>query len=68
MFNFLLFIYLAVPGLSCDMHTLSCSILELVPQPGIEPKPPALGMQSLSYGTKREVPLSPFSFVGLHLA
>ena len=29
---------------------------ELVPQPGIEPKPPALGVQSLSHWTTREVP------------
>ena len=29
---------------------------DLVPQPGIEPRPPALGGQSLSHWTTREVP------------
>ena len=33
-----------------------CVMWELVPQPGIEPKPPALGVQSLSHWTTREVP------------
>ena len=42
-------IYLAVLGLSCSMW-------DLVPWPGMEPKPPALGAQSLSYWTTREVP------------
>ena len=44
-----IFIYLAVLGLSCSMW-------DLVPWPGMEPKPPALGAQSLSYWTTREVP------------
>jgi len=47
---FLIFIYLAVLGLSCSMW-------DLVPWPGIKPKPPALGAQSPSYWTSREVPL-----------
>ena len=34
---------LAPPGLSCIMQTLSCDIWDLVPLPGIEPRPPALG-------------------------
>ena len=40
-----------MPGLS--YHTW-----DLVPWPGIEPGPPALGAQSLSHWTTREVPLS----------
>ena len=61
---FLIFIYLAVPKLSCDswdlqsssqhaMKTLSCSMWNLVPSPGKEPQPPALGAQSLSHWTTR---------------
>ena len=59
-----LFLYLAVLGLSwgtqdlrlhCVPWTLSCSMQDLVPQPGIEPRPPALGLQSLSHWTIREV-------------
>ena len=46
---FYLFIYLAAPGLSCSMW-------DLVPWPGMEPKLPALGAQSLSHWTIREVP------------
>ena len=44
-----LFIYLAALGLSCGMR-------DLVPWPGIESGPPALGAQSLSHWTTREVP------------
>ena len=66
---FYLFI-LAVLGLSCGtwdlelQHVdfivaacglLSCSIWDLVPQPGIKPGPPALGVQSLTHWTTREV-------------
>ena len=65
-----LFIYLAAPGLSCgtwDLHCgmrdllvvacelFSCSMWDLVPWPGIEPGPPALGAWSLSHWTTREV-------------
>ena len=32
-----------------------CSMRDLVPRPGIEPGPPALGAQSLSHWTTREV-------------
>ena len=48
--NTYLFIYLAVPGLSCVMW-------DLVPGPGIQPGPPALEEQSLSHWTTREVPV-----------
>ena len=46
----ILFIYLAAPGLSCSMW-------DLVPLLGIEP---ALGAQSLSHWTTREI--TPLSF------
>ena len=48
-FLHLLFIYLAEPGLSWGMW-------DLVPQPEFEPGCPALGAQSLSHWTAREVP------------
>ena len=37
--NFLIFIHLGVPGLSCGMW-------DLIPRPGMETKPPALEAQS----------------------
>ena len=46
--------------LSCSILTLSCGMWDLVPRPGIEPKPPALGGQSLSHRTTREVPMYSF--------
>lgn len=62
---FLLIIYLASPGFSwgtrdlpCRMPSLSCGKWDLVPWAGMEPKPPALGAQSLSYRTTREIPYS----------
>ena len=60
-----LFIYLASPDLSCSTQdlqsslghkTLCCSMWDPVPQLGTEHRPPALGAQSLSYWTTREVP------------
>ena len=42
--------------LSCSMQTFSCGMWDLVPWPGIEPRPLALGVQSLSHWTTREVP------------
>ena len=42
-------IYLAAPSHSCGMW-------DLVPRPGIELGPPALGTQSLSHWTSRKVP------------
>ena len=38
------------------MLGLSCSMWDIVPWPGIEPGPPALGAQNLSHRTTREVP------------
>ena len=45
--------------LSCSMQTLSCGMWDLLPQPGIEPRPHALGAQSLNHWTAREVPTWP---------
>ena len=42
---------MAVPGFTYGMW-------DLVPQPGIELRPPALGVQSLSHWTTTEVPKS----------
>ena len=47
--NIYIFIYLFVLGLSWDMW-------DLVPRPGIEPGPSALGAQSFSYWTTSDVP------------
>ena len=45
-----------MPGLSCGMQTLSCGVWDLVSWPGVEPRPPTLGAQSLSHWSPREVP------------
>ena len=67
---FNIYFYLTVlPGLSystrdqfsCSSWTLSCSRWDLVPWPGMEPRAPALGPQSLSHWNSREV-LSSFFF------
>ena len=52
---------------SCGMQTLSCSMQDLVPRPGIEPGPPALGAQSLTHWTTWEVPLPNFLFIYLFI-
>ena len=46
--------------ISCSMQTPSCSMWDLVPWPGMEPGPPALGVWSLSHGTTWEVPVLTF--------
>ena len=64
---FILFI-LAAPRLSCSRRDLSCSMWtlscgmhgDLVTPPGVKPGPPALGSQSLTHWTTREVPTSNF--------
>ena len=43
------FIYFAVPGLSCGTQDLNCSMRDLVPLPGIEPRPTALEAWSLNH-------------------
>ena len=62
--------YLAVLGLSCSIQDLcwllwvlvvacgifSCDMWDLVPWPGIKPRPHALRAQSLNHWTTREVP------------
>ena len=59
-----IFIYLAALGLSCGMWDLDLhchmqiptwSIWDLVLQPGIEPRSPALGAQHFSHWTTRVV-------------
>ena len=42
---------------SWDMWALSYDMWGLVPWPGIEPRPPSLGVWSLSYWTTREIPV-----------
>ena len=54
-FVFLIFIYLAVPVLSCGIQTLSCGMWDLLSRPGIKLGPPAMGALSLSHWTTREV-------------
>ena len=44
---YLVFQFLALLG-------FSCSLWDLVPQPGIEPQPPALGAQNLNHWTTRQ--------------
>ena len=43
---------------SYGIQTLSCGIWDLTPWPGIEFGPPALGAQSISHWTTREVPMT----------
>ena len=50
-----IFMYLTLlVGLGCNMWALSCGMQDLVPWPGIEPGPPALGAWSLNCWTPRE--------------
>ena len=60
-----LFIYLATPGLGCSTQDLCWGMWDLVPWLGIEPRPPALGAQSLTHWTTREVPL--WSFCSIYI-
>ena len=43
-----IFIYLTVPGLICGTR-LGGSLWDLVPRPGMEPGPPASGVQDLPW-------------------
>ena len=47
---------------SCGMQTFSCGMWDLVPWPGVEPRPPIWGELSLSHWTTREVPMKHFSY------
>ena len=46
---------MAALGLSGGTWTLRCIMWDLVPQPGIEPRHPALGVQSHNHWTTRGV-------------
>ena len=60
---FLLFkIYLIALDLSCSPGTLRCGTWDLVLRPGIEPRPPALGVWGLRQWTTREAS-QPFVFL-----
>ena len=41
---------------SYSLRTLSCGIWDLVVRPGTEPRPPALGVKSLSHWITMELP------------
>ena len=61
-------ILVAVCGIvSCGMWTLSCRMCDLVPQPGIKPGPPALGVWCLSHSTTRKVPSPALMWFSSHL-
>ena len=50
------FIYLAVLVLVASCGIFNWGMWDLIPQPGMELGPPALGVRSLSHWTTREVP------------
>ena len=60
-----IFIYLCGCGRSQlqQAESFSCSRWDLDPWPGTEPRPPALGEQSLSHCTTNEVPLCAFLII-----
>ena len=61
LFVFLGFFFFWLPQvLVVGGRIFNCGLWDLVPQPGIEPGPPALGAQSRNYRTAREVPTLPF--------
>ena len=47
----------------CGRRTLSCGLCILVPQPGMEPRPPVLTVRRLNHWTSMEVPVSIFESV-----
>ena len=49
-------LFVAHGTFSCSMQTLSCNMWDLVPWPGVEPTPPAVGVNSSSHRTTVEVP------------
>ena len=61
------YIYLAVPGPSWGTRDLHCGTKTLISWPGIEPGPPALGAQTLSHWTAREVPAQIFNMISFLL-
>ena len=58
-----LFFFTATGPFSCVMQILCCSMWDLVPWPGIKPRPPALGVWNLNHWTTREVPNGEQSYV-----
>ena len=58
--SFFFFFFGLCRVLSCSIWSLSCCMWDLVPWPGIEPRPPASGVQSLSRWATREVPVLVF--------
>ena len=62
-FFFNMFIYLTALGLSCGIFW--CDMWDVVPWSGIEPGLPALGAQSLSHWTTREIPSLPYWWLKL---
>ena len=48
--------YVACKSFSYSLQTLSCGMWDLVPHPGIKPRPPALGVWSFTHWTTREKP------------
>ena len=54
--NWVLVVAHGILSFLCIMGTLSCSMWDLIPQPGIKPRPPALAAWSLSHWTTAEVP------------
>ena len=58
-------IFVAACGIfSYGMQTLSCGIWNQVSLPGIEARPSAMGVQSLSHWTTREVPIMAYTYYG----
>ena len=59
-----IFIYFfGCAGSRYGVPTLCCTLRDLVPRPGIEPGPPALGAWRLSHWTTRELPRLDFGVV-----
>lgn len=56
-------LHCGMQDLSCSMGTLSCGVWDLVLRPEIAPRPPALGAQSPSLWTSREVSILIFLMV-----
>ena len=50
-----------------DMRTFSCGMWDLVPQPGIKPKPPALGTWVLRHCTQKSPLSDTLSFLSVSI-
>ena len=60
----LLFVRLSAPDLGCSNGISSWGVWVIVPWPATGPRPPALGVQSLSHCTTSRVPAFSFQFLG----